>query len=115
MPWYDDMRLLAYEGGLGAVVIRRAAAVFVLVINGGRVGGFVGVADGGIFVVGDAGGEDAHFAVEGTGASGGDTSVAMLMDRRNAIGDKRGLRFLFVDQVYLLFNSIHVQHELNVR
>ena len=79
------MRLLAYEGGLGAVVVRRAAAVFVFVINGGRVGGFAGGADGGLFVVGDTGGEDAHFAVEGTNAGGDDTSVAMLMDKRDGI------------------------------
>lgn len=73
------MRLLAYEGGLGAVVGRRAVAEFVVVINGGRVGGFVGGADGGLFAVGDSGGEDAHFVVEGTNAGGGDTSVAMLV------------------------------------
>ncbi len=84
------MRLLAYEGGLGAVVVRREVVVFVFVINGGRVGGLIDCADDGTFVVGDTGGEDAHFAAEGTGAGDDDTSVAMLMDKRNGIGDKRG-------------------------
>lgn len=107
MPRYDDMRLLAYEGGLGAVVVRRVAAVFVFVISGGRVGGFVAVADGGIFVVGDTGGEDARFALECTGASGGDTSVAILMDRGMRSGTREGCASYSLTRFNLLSDSIY--------
>lgn len=92
LAWYDDMRLLAYEGGLGAVVVRRAG--FVFVISGGKGGGFAGGVDDGIFVVGETGAEDGLFVIEGSGTGGDDTTAAMLLEK--------GLRLLFLRPAYLI-------------
>lgn len=70
------MRLFAYDGGLGAVGVRRTLVVFV--IKGGKVGGLDGVAEAGAFDVGDIGGGDAVFVLEDKGAIDGDTSVAIM-------------------------------------
>lgn len=87
------MRLFAYEGGLGAVVVRRA--VFALVINGGKAGIFAGSIGDGFFVVGNIDGGDGLFVVEESGVGEeDDSSVAMMLDKAwIALRNKKGLRF----------------------
>ena len=92
--------MFAYDGGLGAVGVRRGLAVFVT--KGGRAGGFAGGVGDGLFVVGDTGAGDGPFVAEGTGA-GDDTSVAMLLDQEwNAIRNKKAVRFCCFFPAYLI-------------
>lgn len=82
------MRLLAYEGGRGAVVVRRALLVFV--INGGKAGGTTEAEAGPLCAVGDISPGDWLFAVEDNGAGDGDISVAIFLARSRQVRQKRG-------------------------
>lgn len=94
------MRLLAYEGGLGATVVRLALLVFVM--RGGRA---VGLTEG-------FGAGDEVFNIGEMGADGDDdTSVAILPHESERRSVMRGeLRFEFYGPAF--FSLTHT-HKLN--